>query len=522
MLAACANVAGLLTSRAPERAREIAVRLAMGAGRWRLVRQLVTETLLIATAGGAAGIALAYGAIWLLQARDIITDIGVRVQFLADRRVMAAAVVMAAASTLVAGLVPAWRAARSGDLSGTLRNGAESGGRRARLWGRHVLVSAQVALALALVTVGVFLYRAFDTELRRGPGFRTDHVLLVNIDAGLASFDAAKGARFYDQLQDRVAALPGVSSVALSSFMPLNQDNRENIPIVPEGFQLPQGVDNLVVGASRVDEDYFETMQVPLVSGRGFSRADTADAPRVAVVNQTAAARYWSGQDPIGRRVRLPGNVWAQVVGVAADGKYNFIAEGALPFVFLAHRQTPALRTTLLVATPGETAAIAAPVRAAVQALDRDVPITGTWTMERFYAGNVVSLSVLLTSVVGSMGLLGLGLAMVGLYGLVAYAVSRRTREIGIRMAIGALPGSVLGMVMRHGLLLAASGAAIGIVATFGLRGVLSAMFPASPGMDVLLYAMVVPALLAVTLIAALVPALRAARIDPLAALRQD
>ena len=522
MLVACANVAGLLTSRAPARAREIAVRLAMGAGRARLIRQLVTETLMLAVAGGAAGVVLAYAGIRLLQARDIVTDIGVRVQFLVDRRVIAVAIAMAAASTILAGLVPAWRSARLGDLSGTLRNGADAGGRLARLWGRHVLVAGQVALALALVTVGVFLYRAFNSELQRGPGFRTDHVLLVNIDAALAQYDAPRGGRFYEQLQDRVAALPGVSSVALSSFMPLNQDNRDSIPIVPEGFQLPQGVDNVIVLSARVDEDYFETMQVPLVSGRAFLRADSADTPRVAIVNQTAAARYWPGQDPIGRRIRLLGDVWAQVVGVAADGKYNFITEGATPFVFLAHRQNPALRTTLLVATPGDTAAIAAPVRAAVQSLDRDVPITGTWTMERFYAGNAVALSVLLTSVVGSMGIVGLGLAMVGLYGLVAYSVSRRTREIGIRMAIGALPGSVLRMVMRHGLLLAGAGAAVGIAMTFSLRGVLGAMFPASPGMDFRLYAIVVPALLAITLVAALVPSLRAARIDPLTALREE
>jgi predicted permease len=522
MLVACANVAGLLTSRAPARAREVAVRLALGAGRLRLVRQLITETLLLAAAGGAAGIALAYAGISLLQARDIVSDIGVRVQFLVDRRVVAVAIAMAAASTLLAGLLPAWRSARLGDLSGTLRNGADTGGRLARLWGRHTLVAAQVALALALVTVGVFLYRAFDAELRRGPGFRTDHVLLVNIDAALAQYDAARGARFYEQLQDRVAALPGVSSVALSSFMPLNQDNRDNLGIAPEGFQLPQGVENVLVLSARVDEDYFSTMRVPLVAGRAFLRSDTPDTPRVAIVNETAAARYWPGQDPLGRRIRLAGNVWAQVVGVAGDGKYNFITEGTLPFVFLPHRQTPALRTTLLVATSGETAAIAAPVRAAVQALDRDVPITGTWTIERFYAGNAVALPVLLTSVVGTMGVVGLGLAMVGLYGLVAYAVSRRTREIGIRMAIGALPGSVLRMVMRHGLLLAGIGTVAGVALTFALRGVLRAMFPASPGLDVALYALVVPVLLAVTLVAALVPALRAARIDPLTALRQE
>jgi predicted permease len=379
-----------------------------------------------------------------------------------------------------------------------------------------------VALALALVTVGVFLYRAFNAELQRGPGFRTDHVLLVNIDAGLAQYDGPRADRFYDQLKERVRGIPGVAAVTFSSFVPLNQDNRDGMLVVPEGFQFPKGVDNVFVPLARVDEDYFKTMQVTLAAGRGFVRADTADTPRVAVINQTMAALYWPGQEALGRRLRLPDGTWAQVVGIAADGKYLFITEAPRPFFFLSTRQNPALRTTLLVATPGETAALAAPVRAAVQALDRDVPITGTWTMERFYAGNAVALSVLFTSVVGSMGAIGLGLAMVGLYGLVAYSVSRRTREIGIRMAIGALPGSVLRMVMRHGLLLAGGGAVVGILGTFGLRGVLGAMFPASPGLDLALYALVVPALLAVTLVAALVPALRASRIDPLSALREE
>lgn len=522
MLVACANVAGLLTSRAPARAREIAVRLAMGAGRLRLVRQLITETMLIAALGGAAGVALAYAGIGMLQARDIVTDIGVRVDFLVERRVIAVAILMAAASTLFAGLVPAWRAARLGDLSGTLRNGAESGGRLSRLWGRHTLVAGQVALALALVTVGVFLYRAFNTELQRGPGFRTDHVLLVNIDPGLSQYDGPRAERFYDQLKDRVRRLPGVSSVALSNFIPLNQDNRDGMGIVPEGFQLPPGTDMVRVQMARVDEHYFTTMRVPLASGRGFLRSDTADSARVAVINQTMASRFWPGQDAIGRRFRMQDGTWAQVVGIAADGKYNFITEGATAFFFVASRQNVTIRATLLVATTGNTAALAPPIRAAIQALDRDVPVTGTWTMERFYQGNAVALSNLLTGVVGSIGVVGLGLAMVGLYGLMSYSVSRRTREIGIRMAIGAMPRTVLSMVMRHGLLLAGSGALVGVAATLALRGILGAMFPSSPGFDIALYALVVPALLALTLVAALVPALRAARLDPLAALRED
>jgi len=313
-----------------------------------------------------------------------------------------------------------------------------------------------------------------------------------------------------------------VASVTLSSFMPLNQDYREGMPIAPEGYQLPIGIENVPVLVSRVDEHYFDTMRVRLAAGRAFLASDTADTPRVAIVNQTMAAKYWPGQSPLGKRLRLLGGTWAQIIGVAADTQYNLITESPTEFLYLSARQEPAIRTTLVVEVPGNSAAVAAPVRAVIQSLDRDVPITGIWTMEQFYEGNAATLTRYLTGVVGGMGLVGLGLAMVGLYGLVAYAVSRRTREIGIRMAIGAQPGSVLGMVMRHGAWLAGAGAALGVALTIAVGGLLRGMFPSSAGIDVGLYAIVVPALLAVTLVAALIPAWRAARIDPLAALRQD
>ena len=291
---------------------------------------------------------------------------------------------------------------------------------------------------------------------------------------------------------------------------------------MPEGYQLPVNVETLRVLGSRVDENYFDTMGVRLVAGRGFLATDTADSPGVAVVNETMAAKYWPGQQAVGKRVRLADGSWRQIVGVAADTKYNTLTEAPLDFIYLAAQRDPGIRTTLLVGTLGPSASVAAPVRAAVQSLDRDVPITGVWTMEEFYDGNTATLTRYLTRVVGGMGLIGLGLAMVGLYGLVAYTVSRRTREIGIRMAIGAQPGSVLTMVMRNGAMLVAVGATLGLALTVAVSGLLRSAFPSTAGMQFGLYALVVPLLLLVTLLAALVPALRAARIDPLTALRQE
>jgi ABC-type antimicrobial peptide transport system permease subunit len=263
-------------------------------------------------------------------------------------------------------------------------------------------------------------------------------------------------------------------------------------------------------------------MGTRLVAGRGFLATDTASAPPVVNVNETLAAKYWPGEDAVGKRVRAADGTWRQVVGVAANTKYNTLAEVPLDFVYVAARQDPAIRTTLVVGVTGPSAAVAAPVREIVRSLDRDVPITGLWTMEEFYDGNAASLTRYLTSIVGGMGLVGLALAMVGLYGLVAYTVSRRTREIGIRMAIGAQPGSVLGMVMRHGTLLVTIGAAVGLSLTIALVGLLRGVFPSNERVGLGAYMVVVPVLLAVTLLAALLPALRAARIDPLTALRQD
>jgi predicted permease len=445
----------------------------------------------------------------------------VRIDFHTDRRVIAVAIVVSALSAIATGLIPAFRSARVADLSGVLRNGSESG-LRGRLWGRHTLVVSQVALALALVTVGVFLYQTFAAELHKGPGFRTERLLLVDLDATYARYDAPRAAQFYERLKDQVRVLPGVTSVALSSFVPLNQDFRDAVALVPEGYQLPQGVDRVQVLTSRVDEGYFDSMRMRLVDGRAFQPSDTADAPRVAIVNDTMAKKYWRGQTAVGKRVRLADGTSRQIVGVAADTKYNSMTEAPTDFLYLTARQDPALRTTLLVGVTNESGSVAAPVRAAVQSLDRDVAITGVWTMEEFYDANAAGLSRYLTGIVGGMGLVGLGLAMVGLYGLVAYTVSRRTREIGIRMAVGAQPASVLRMVMRHGATLVAIGAVLGLSLTVAISGVLRGAFPSNAGVNLGVYALVLPLLLAVTLMAALLPAMRAARIDPLLALRQE
>jgi predicted permease len=502
----------------------MALRLAIGGGRLRITRQLVTESFLLAAGGGALGLALGYGGVLFLRQLPIVSDIGVRLTFDLDRRAIAVGLVLATASAFFSSLIPAWRASHATNLAFTLRSGSSNVHRLSRLWGRNGLVVGQVALALILLTVTVFLSRAFEAELSR-PGFRTDRMLLSTIQPRLAGYDATRTEAFYRQLKEQALALRGVTSVGMTSVMPLNQDTREGLQIVPEGFQLPPGTESIAVMSARIDEGYLDTMAIPLVRGRGIQSSDTATAPRVVVINQAMASRYWPGEDPIGKRVRLfdrEGKPWAEVVGVAANNKYNWIGEGPTPWLYLPQRQDLGFRSTLILASDSDAAALAAPLREIVKDLDANMPLAGVRTIEEFYYGNASGIVRTLIRVTGTMGLLGLSLALVGLYGLVAYTAARRTREIGIRMAIGAQSGSVLRMVLRHGFILAASGMILGIVGSVGASGVLRAVFPGSSSIDLGTYLVVVPLLVVVTSFAAWIPARRAAHIDPLVALRQE
>ena len=526
LLVACANVGGLLSSRAPVRGREIALRLAIGAGRPRLMRQLLVESLLIAGGGGGLGLLIASLVISMFQSLQVPTDVPLKLSFDLNDRVLIVGLIVATASALGSSLVPAWKSTHI-DLVGNLRSQTADDPRRGRLWGRNILVCGQLALSLVLATVAVFLFRAYQGEYGRGPGFRTDHVLLMSFEPDLAGYDAARANRFYDQLRERARAIPGVTLAAFTSSVPFDAISIENTAVAPEGFQLPPETESVRVRSARVDEDYFDTLAIRIIAGRPFRPTDTQDGPRVAVVNQTFASRYWPREAAIGKRFRLIGNApapWVEIVGVAADTRYRTLAERPTEFVYYPRAQNIAPNATIMIYTDADPAASAAPLRAAVRSIDPNMPVFDVQTMEDFYRASSESLSNLLIRMVGGMGAMGLALSIVGLYGLVAYSVNRRTREIGIRMAVGAQSGSVLRLVMRHGLLLAGGGTLLGVIASAATGGLLRAAFPFPqvPSLDVLTYVLVVPTLLAVTLLAAYIPARRAARIDPLQALRQD
>jgi predicted permease len=521
---ACANIAGLMTSRAPDRARELALRLAIGAGRTRVVRQLVTESVLIATGGAALGLLFGYVVIAAFQRLEVPSDLPLKVNFELDRRALGVGIAAAAIGAIVSSLLPAWQATRTSLVNVLKGSPGARESRHSRTWGRSVLVCGQVALSLVLLTVTVFMYRAFESWLNQGPGFRTEHLLLASFEPSLARYDNARATSFFEALKSQVQALPTVTAVSYASTVPMGTDNQQNAGIAPEGFQLPPGSTSIISPMALVDDAYFDPMGIRIVEGRGFRPGDDEAAPRVVVVNQRFAARYWPGQSAIGRRIEIKNDErrLAEVVGVAADSKYFFIIEAPVDFMYVPRAQRPVSRTSLLVVTRGPSAALAEPVRAIARSIDPAMPVLGLRTIEEFYASRVTRVSRVIVGTVGGMGTTGVLLAMVGLYGLVVHWVSRRRREIGIRIAVGAAPGSVLRMMLRQGLTLAVVGIVIGVIGSMATGGLLAGVFQNTSAHDLVTYAAVVPVLVTVTLLSALIPARRASHTDPLTALRQD
>ena len=524
LLVACANVAGLLTSRAPVRAREMALRLAVGAGRPRIVRQLVTESVLVALAGAVAGLAVGYAGMVLFRQIEMPSDLPIIISFRMDHRALLFSLAVALASAVLFGLSPAIQATRA-DLTAVIKSGDAAAPGRRRRWGRALLVGGQVAVSVVLLVVALFMYRGFREQLAGGPGYRTDHILLMTVDTGLVRYTEAQSAAFFKEVGDRARELPGVVGVAMATSVPMANDGVGFETIVPEGFRFPLGKDNATVLASRVDEHFFRTMQLALLRGRDFRVEDAADAPKVAIVNEEFARHYWPGQDPVGKRFRLVDRdqAWVEVVGLAKTAKYLFIAEPPTEFVYFPYRQTRVREMAMLVQSAGDPASLAGPMRGVVHRLDPNLPVYNVRTMAELYRMRATRIFTVLISTVAALGLMGLGLAIVGLYGLVAYAASRRTREIGIRMAIGAGQADVLRMVLGHGFILAVVGLALGLVASLGAGRLLAAAFPTGDDrQDFVSLLIVIPVVLAVTFLAAYIPARRASRINPTQALRHE
>jgi putative ABC transport system permease protein len=522
LIIACSNVANLLLARARARSREIAIRLSIGAGRSRVVRQLMTESLIVAMAGCAAGLFVAYGGIRLLQTLSVPSDppsvLGVQL----DWRVVRFSLLAALGSCIFFGLAPAWQAART-DFLNALKTGGDGAAGKRRTFGRDVLVAGQIALAMVvLIAAGMFL-AGFRNMLAMPPEFRTDHLIGMDTAPAVLHYSPEQTKAFYRRLAGRVRTIAGVAGVAMTQSLPLSP-SQTTVSVVPEGYQFPKGREKAIVFGASVDAAYFNTMNVEIKHGRAFTDDDRAGSRRVAIVNQQFAKTYWPDQDAIGRRIRLDsadGPV-AEVVGVAKTGHYLAVNETPASYVYLPYEQNPRSRMTLIVQSAGDAGGLATPLRDAVRAIDGNVPVFNLRTVATLYESRVTDTWLQFFQMVGTMGFIGLALATAGLYGLVAYTVSRRVKEFGIRVAVGASRRDVVWLVERRGLILAGVGIATGGVLTAAAVPMLAAGFPGLGVSSAAVYAFVVLALLMVSAVASYVPARRAAGMDPLRALRNE
>jgi predicted permease len=525
LLVACTNVAGLLLSRARERAREIAVRLALGAGRLRLIRLLLTESLILATLGGLAGIAIGYGVIEWFHSKDTIifaTELPVAVPFQMDKRVLLLCVGLSVLSAFLCGLAPALQSTRV-DLVNALKSADVEVPGRKRLWGRNMLVVAQVAMSLMLLTASFLMARGFQHDLMVGTGFAKDHLLMTSFDPRLIQYNATQTQQFYKLLAERMRETPGVQSEALTQNIPMGTDDFDGLTFVPDGFTMPSDRANFASTMDTIDEGYFATTGIPILRGRAFLTTDTADAPRVAIVNAHFAKHYWPGGDAVGKHIRLDNStgVPVEIVGVAENIKNQTMSD-PMDFVYLPLAQRPVARMVLMLRSSGDPLQLLQPVKDAVRSIDPNLPLLHTQAYEEFYLNQAVRGPQIAIDLVGTMGAVGLFLAIAGLYGLVAYNVSRRTHEIGIRMALGAVSSDVLRLVMGKGFVLVGIGTGLGLVMGFALEQLMNSMLFNSGGVDVMAYLIVVPSLFLVAMLAAYVPARRACRIAPTQALRYE
>jgi predicted permease len=524
LLVACANVANMLLARAVARRKEIAVRLALGAGRLRIIRQMLTESVLLSLIGGVGGLLLAGWSSNLLATflpqsapgNTIAPDVSL------DARVFLYTFLLSTVTGVVFGLAPALQSSKP-DVIATLKDQAVTFGKgRTRFTLRNLLVVTQVAISmLLLVSAGLFLRNLRNTQ-HPEPGFVTDNSLMLSFDLGLARYDKARGQNFEDQLLQRVRSLPQTQSASLAEFVPLT-DAGSLTPLYVEGEPTPDRFDDdSLLSNNTVGLDYFRTMGIPFVKGRDFNESDTASSPEVIIVNETLARRLAHDGNAVGKRIRMDSKGdYLEVVGVVRDIKYRQLSEKPPFFGYLPLSQRYRSSMTLHVRTPSDPVAAINQLRAEIKTLDSNLPLTGVKTMQE-HMRLPLAPAKLLALLSSTFGILALLLASIGLYGVMAYVVGSRTREIGIRMALGAQTSGVRRLVIVQGMRLALTGVAVGVVAALALTRVLSGVLYGVSATDPFTFAGVVMLLASVALLACLVPAWRATKVDPLVALRYE
>ena len=520
LIIACANVANLLLGRAGARSREIAIRSALGVTRGRLLRQLLTESLVLSLMGAVVGLLFAYGGIRFLQAIPVDSDLPSIIPRL-DYRVLLFSLVTALISTLIFGSVPAWHSTKV-ELVSTLKNTVTSMGSRYRKAGRDLLVISQIALSIVLLVATGMLLDGFRKSLLLNPGFRTEHLMMMEFDTSLVRYSPEQNRNFYRTLVDRARALPELRSVTLTQSVPLSDQGTWRV--IPEGYSFPKGQDSASLLGTVVDEHYFETMKTEIVRGRAFTADDKDGSRLVVIVNEEFAKQYWPGQDALGKRLRLNDDKgpWLEVVGIAKTGKYLFIAEPPSPYMYLPFAQNESPSMFLVAESYGNPAALATPLTDIVRAVDVNQPVYNVRTYSNFYQKFAISIPLMIMEMVGAMGLLGLVLALIGIYGLVSYSVARRTKEIGVRMAIGANQSDVLKMVLRESLVLSTLGLFFGGLISVAVGRLLAAGLAGLGTPNAATFVIVPITVFMVTMAACYVPARRASAVNPTLALRYE
>jgi predicted permease len=519
LLIACANVSNLLLARSLLRRHEMTMRLALGAGRRRLVKQLFTEGLLLSVIAAAGGIMVAY---WCRNALVLVSPSrtpGITIDYPGqlDWRVLALSVAVCIGSTMLFALIPAIQASHV-DLSGALKSEGGSvvgGSGRSRL--RSVLVFVQVALSFVLIAGTGLLLRSLVQMQNSDPGFSTRNVVVSAADLFSAGYKPDRAKSFYEQMLERIRALPGVQSAALARVRPFSYAVYSSAPLEIEGYQPPRN-EQVAADYNQVGEGYFSAIGIPIVAGREFTRNDDENAPPVAIVNETMAAKYWPEKNAIGQRLKVK-DKWMEIVGVAKNANYRTKLENPMPFFYVPVRQNFFIQNGFIIRTEQSAAAIMNALAREIHALDPNLAPLDTISLQQQVdlMSYTQRLAAALLAIFGGMALF---LAAIGLYGVMSYSVSQSTRELGVRMALGARAADLLRLVMSRGLALTAAGVLLGAIAGLTLTRLMNNLLYKVSPRDPLAFGSAFVVMIIVALLACLLPAWRAIRIDPARALR--
>lgn len=526
LLIACTNVANLMLARATQRGREIAIRAAVGASRRRLIRQLLTESLLLSTVGGLAGLAISVWAVDLfikLSPGDIprLSEASV------DLRLLGFTLLVSLLTGVGFGLLPAFQATRTNLNSWLKEAGTKASQGRQRRNVRNILVVTEIALAQVLLVGAALVAISYVRITQINPGFNPDRVLTAKIAPSTKKYpDPRSRGRFYTNVLDHLRSLPGVESVGMVMNLPLTGSSM-NRGFHGEGRPEPKPDENVTMDYQVVSPGYFSALEIPIKRGRGLSEADSETSERVIVINQAMARRYWPTEDPIGKRMAIgessKDTSWRTIVGIVGDIRHASLSEAAVPTAFIAYRQDLESwpRMGFAIKAKADAASLASEVRKELAAIDPAQPVYAVEPLEKLLQTSVAQRRFIML-LLGSLSSIALTLAMVGIYGVISFSVSERTREIGIRMALGARAADVLSMVLGQGMRVALVGIAIGLGAALALTRLLSSLlFEVSPT-DLRTFSIVAALLGAVALFACYIPARRATKVDPLVALRYE